>query len=177
MPAIAALLRRRPPGWGALLLPLAGAWATATFLAPSMHEWMWPGRLVVIAVPAMVVATQRPKKSVTMALNKISATSTFRSCAVETNMSSATIKMFISATPLPTLQLRTAFARHVKPTARLAAGRAHPPDPARESQRALVRPLRLGAGPSLQRRQGGPQEDLQGELAFVALAVIRQREQ
>ncbi len=57
VPAIAALLRRRPPGWGALLLPLAGAWATATFLAPSMHEWMWPGRLVVIAVPAMVVAT------------------------------------------------------------------------------------------------------------------------
>ena len=56
VPAVAALARRRPPGWDALAVPLAAGWLTATFVALSMHEWMWPGRQLVVVTPCLVLA-------------------------------------------------------------------------------------------------------------------------
>jgi hypothetical protein len=56
MPAFAVMLRRRPAGWWALVAPLAAGWATATWIALTMHGWWWPGRQVVVVVPCMVLA-------------------------------------------------------------------------------------------------------------------------
>jgi hypothetical protein len=56
VPALAALLRRRPSGWSALAVPLAAGWLTATFVALSMHDWAWPGRQVVVVTPCLVLA-------------------------------------------------------------------------------------------------------------------------
>jgi hypothetical protein len=55
--ALGALVRRRPPGWLVLVLPLAAGWFTATFVAVTMHGWWWPGRQLVIVLPALVLAT------------------------------------------------------------------------------------------------------------------------
>ena len=56
VPALAALARRRPPGWAILLAVLAATYAMATWVALTMHGWWWPGRQVVAALPAAVVA-------------------------------------------------------------------------------------------------------------------------
>ncbi|MGH9228929.1 MAG: hypothetical protein ACRD07_09410 [Acidimicrobiales bacterium] len=56
VPALAALARRRPAGWWALVAPLAAGWATATWVALTMHGWWWPGRQVVVVVPCLVLA-------------------------------------------------------------------------------------------------------------------------
>ena len=56
VPALAALARRRPPGWATLLAVLAAAYAMATWVALTMHGWWWPGRQVVVALPVAVVA-------------------------------------------------------------------------------------------------------------------------
>jgi len=56
VPAVAALARRRPPGWDALAVPLAAGWLTATFVALSMHDWAWPGRQLVVVTPCVVLA-------------------------------------------------------------------------------------------------------------------------
>lgn len=56
VPAVVALVRRRPHGWGALLLPFAAGWLNATFVALTMHGWWWPGRQVVVVVPCLVLA-------------------------------------------------------------------------------------------------------------------------
>lgn len=55
VPAIAALARRRPPAWVVLLAPLAAGWATATWVALTMHGWWWPGRQVVVVAPCLVL--------------------------------------------------------------------------------------------------------------------------
>ena len=55
--AVAALVRRRPAGWAALVVPLAAGYATATWVALTMHGWWWPGRQVVVVVPCLVLAT------------------------------------------------------------------------------------------------------------------------
>jgi hypothetical protein len=54
--ALAALLRARPRGTAALVLPLAVGWLGATFVALTMHGWWWPGRQVVVVVPCVVLA-------------------------------------------------------------------------------------------------------------------------
>lgn len=54
--AVAALLRRRPPGTGWLLLPLATGWAVATWVAYTMHGFWWPGRQVVVVLPLAALA-------------------------------------------------------------------------------------------------------------------------
>lgn len=54
--AVAALLRRRPPGTAWLLLPLATGWAVATWVAFTMHGFWWPGRQVVVVLPLAAVA-------------------------------------------------------------------------------------------------------------------------
>jgi hypothetical protein len=56
VPALAVLARRRPPGWPLLVLPLAAGWATATWVALTMHGWWWPGRQVMVVVPCLVLA-------------------------------------------------------------------------------------------------------------------------
>ena len=56
VPAVAALLRRRPRGGAALIAPLAAGWLTATFVALTMHGWWWPGRQVVVVLPLVVLA-------------------------------------------------------------------------------------------------------------------------
>ncbi len=54
--AFGDLLRRRPQGWPVLVAPLAAGWATATWVALTMHGWWWPGRQVVVVVPCAVLA-------------------------------------------------------------------------------------------------------------------------
>lgn len=56
VPALAALVRRRPPGWAAIVAPLAAGWVTATWVALTMHGWWWPGRQVVVVLPLAVLA-------------------------------------------------------------------------------------------------------------------------
>ncbi len=56
VPALAAMARRRPAGWWTLVVPLATGWATATWVALTMHGWWWPGRQVVVVVPCLVLA-------------------------------------------------------------------------------------------------------------------------
>ncbi len=56
VPALAALVRRRPPGWDVLALVLVAGWLNATFVALTMHGWWWPGRQVVVVLPAAVLA-------------------------------------------------------------------------------------------------------------------------
>jgi hypothetical protein len=55
-PALAALVRRRPPGWDLLVLPLVAGWLIATFVALTMQGFWWPGRQVVVVVPCLVLA-------------------------------------------------------------------------------------------------------------------------
>ncbi|HSP04590.1 MAG TPA: hypothetical protein VLR27_13855 [Acidimicrobiales bacterium] len=56
VPAVGALLRRRDRIAAVLLLPLAAGWATATWVALTMHGWWWPGRQVVVVLPLAVLA-------------------------------------------------------------------------------------------------------------------------
>jgi hypothetical protein len=56
IPALAALLRRRPAGWPALVVPAVAGWLMATFVALTMHGFWWPGRQVVVILPALVLA-------------------------------------------------------------------------------------------------------------------------
>ncbi|HEU4866681.1 MAG TPA: hypothetical protein VFV09_03035, partial [Actinomycetota bacterium] len=56
IPALAWLARKRPAGWEVLALPLAAGWLSATYLALTMHGWWWPGRQVVVVLPAAVLA-------------------------------------------------------------------------------------------------------------------------
>jgi hypothetical protein len=55
VPAVAALCRAKPPGWAALVVPLAVGWLVATFPALTMHGFWWPGRQVVVVLPLAVV--------------------------------------------------------------------------------------------------------------------------
>jgi hypothetical protein len=57
VPPLAAIVRRRPAGWAALVAPLVAGWLTATFVALTMHGYWWPGRQVVVVLPAAVLAT------------------------------------------------------------------------------------------------------------------------
>ncbi|HET9444473.1 MAG TPA: hypothetical protein VFO65_14180 [Acidimicrobiales bacterium] len=54
--ALAALARRRPPGWPVLVAVVAAGWLNATFVALTMHGFWWPGRQTVVVLPAVVVA-------------------------------------------------------------------------------------------------------------------------
>lgn len=55
VPALVALLVRRPPHWAALAVPLAAGWATATWVALTMHGYWWPGRQLVVVLPLAVL--------------------------------------------------------------------------------------------------------------------------
>jgi hypothetical protein len=56
VPALAALARRRPPGWAAPAGPLLAGWLVATFVALTMHGWWFPGRQLVVVLPLAAVA-------------------------------------------------------------------------------------------------------------------------
>jgi hypothetical protein len=56
VPALAALVRRRPAGWAALAAPLAAGWLVATFVALTMHGWWFAGRQVVVVLPLAALA-------------------------------------------------------------------------------------------------------------------------
>ncbi len=56
VPALAALMVARPRPWAVLALPVAAAWATATWVALTMHGFWWPGRQVVVVLPLLLLA-------------------------------------------------------------------------------------------------------------------------
>jgi hypothetical protein len=74
VPAVAALARRRPPGWVVLTATAGAGWLTATFVALTMHGFWWPGRQVVVVLPCLVLAvawwfaTLRPSRTRVVAL-------------------------------------------------------------------------------------------------------------
>jgi hypothetical protein len=55
LPALGAVLRRRPPWWPAVVLPLAAGWAVATWTALTMHGYWWSGRQTVVVLPMAVL--------------------------------------------------------------------------------------------------------------------------
>jgi hypothetical protein len=55
VPALAALLVSRPRHWPALAVPLLAGWATATWVALTMHGFWWPGRQLVVVLPLAVL--------------------------------------------------------------------------------------------------------------------------
>lgn len=55
VPALAALLVVRPRHWPVLAVPLAAGWATATWVALTMHGFWWPGRQLVVVLPLAVL--------------------------------------------------------------------------------------------------------------------------
>lgn len=56
LPAIVAVLRRRPAGWVVLAAPLGAGWLVATFVAATMHGWWFPGRQTVVVLPLAALA-------------------------------------------------------------------------------------------------------------------------
>jgi hypothetical protein len=56
VPAAAALRGTRPGHRDVLALPLAAGWATATWVALTMHGYWWPGRQVVVVLPLALLA-------------------------------------------------------------------------------------------------------------------------
>ena len=63
VPAFAALVARRGRGFLeeklVLLAPFAAGYATATWVALTMHGWWWPGRQTVVVLPLAVLAVAR----------------------------------------------------------------------------------------------------------------------
>jgi hypothetical protein len=55
VPALGAVVRRRPPWWAAVTLPLAAGWAVATWTALTMHGFWWSGRQTVVVLPMAVL--------------------------------------------------------------------------------------------------------------------------
>jgi hypothetical protein len=55
IPALVALVVTRPPHWPALVAPLLAGWATATWVALTMHGFWWPGRQLVVVLPLAVL--------------------------------------------------------------------------------------------------------------------------
>lgn len=56
VPAVALLVRARPKDWTVIALPLAAGWATATWVALTMHGFWWPGRQTVVVLPLALLA-------------------------------------------------------------------------------------------------------------------------
>lgn len=59
LPALGAAVRRRPHGTGLLLGVLLAGWLTATYAALTMAGWWFPGRQVVVVLPAAVLVLAR----------------------------------------------------------------------------------------------------------------------
>lgn len=52
VPALGALVRARPAHWPVLCIVLAAGWLNATFVALTMAGWWFPGRQIVVVLPA-----------------------------------------------------------------------------------------------------------------------------
>lgn len=59
VPAFAALLRTNRRIGLVVLAPFAAGYATATWVALTMHGWWWPGRQTVVVLPLAVLAVVR----------------------------------------------------------------------------------------------------------------------
>ncbi len=59
VPAVAWTARRADVARIVLLAPLAAGYATATWIALTMHGWWWPGRQTVVVLPLVVLAIAR----------------------------------------------------------------------------------------------------------------------
>jgi hypothetical protein len=55
VPALAAVLVRRPPHWPVLVVPLLAGWVVATWVALTMQGFWWPGRQLVVVLPLAVL--------------------------------------------------------------------------------------------------------------------------
>ena len=55
VPAVAAMVARRPRRWALLVVPLAVGWLVATFVALTMQGWWSPGRQLVVVLPLAVI--------------------------------------------------------------------------------------------------------------------------
>jgi hypothetical protein len=55
VPAAVALVATRPRHWPVLAAPLLAGWATATWVALTMHGYWWPGRQLVVVLPLAVL--------------------------------------------------------------------------------------------------------------------------
>ncbi len=51
---LGAVLRHRPANWALPVIVLGAGWLNATFVALTMHGFWWPGRQIVVVVPAVV---------------------------------------------------------------------------------------------------------------------------
>lgn len=56
VPAVAWFARRGGEARVVVLAPLAAGYATATWIALTMHGWWWPGRQTVVVLPLVVLA-------------------------------------------------------------------------------------------------------------------------
>ena len=56
IPSFAALVKLRVKDWSVLWLTTATGWGVATWVALTMHGWWWPGRQVVVVLPAAIIA-------------------------------------------------------------------------------------------------------------------------
>ncbi|HEY6746562.1 MAG TPA: hypothetical protein VI357_12700 [Mycobacteriales bacterium] len=55
IPALVAVLGRRPPHWPVLVVPLLAGWVVATWVALTMQGFWWPGRQLVVVLPLAVL--------------------------------------------------------------------------------------------------------------------------
>jgi len=55
LPALAWAVRRSTSPWRSLAGIVGVGWLVATFVAQTMHGWWWPGRQVVVVLPALVL--------------------------------------------------------------------------------------------------------------------------
>jgi hypothetical protein len=55
LPALGAVLRRRPPWWPVVVAPLVAGWAMATWAALTMQGFWWSGRQTVVVLPMAVL--------------------------------------------------------------------------------------------------------------------------
>ena len=56
IPSFVALVKWRVKNWPVLWLTTATGWSVATWVALTMHGWWWPGRQLVVVLPAAIIA-------------------------------------------------------------------------------------------------------------------------
>ena len=56
IPSFVALVKWRVKNWPVLWITVATGWSVSTWVALTMHGWWWPGRQVVVVLPAVIIA-------------------------------------------------------------------------------------------------------------------------
>ena len=123
MPALAWAARRRTGPWRLLAGVVAVGWLVATFVALTMHGWWWPGRQVVVILPAVVllvlawVATAGIRRHIPLLLG-LAGVSTFLVVAVEATAGSIALIVDFTETAHPGYQAwSTVLPDYLSPTA------------------------------------------------------------